>query len=136
MVKVYKLAPGEYVRIRRVLAAALAREPDIAFAYLYGSFAESSSFHDIDLGVCLDGRANTRERAYSLAERLNSQLKIPVDVRVLNDAPVSFLYHVLRGELLYSRDVDLLSAVMEDTMRRYLDIAPLLRRSTKEAFAE
>jgi hypothetical protein len=28
-----------------------------------------------------------------------------------------------------------LSAIMESTMRRYFDIAPLLLRSTKEAFS-
>ena len=50
-------------------------------------------------------------------------------------APVSFHFHVLRGECILSRNDCLLGDVIEDTVRRYLNIAPLLRRSTKEAFA-
>jgi predicted nucleotidyltransferase len=136
MASIYELVASERARIRHLLAAELAREQDVAFAYLYGSFAESQSFRDIDIGVYLVGQANPSERQGSLTERLSSLLKMPADVRVLNDAPVTFLYHVLRGELLCSRDDLLLSAVMEDTFRRYLDIAPLLRHSTKEAFAK
>ena len=136
MASIYELAASERARIHHLLAAELARELDVAFAYLYGSFAESQSFHDIDIGVYLDGLANSSERQGALTERLSSLLKMPADVRVLNDAPVTFLYHVLRGELLFSRDDLLLAAVMEDTFRRYLDIAPLLRHSMKEAFAE
>jgi predicted nucleotidyltransferase len=33
------------------LATAFAREPNIAFAYLYGSFVEADAFHDVDIGV-------------------------------------------------------------------------------------
>ena len=58
-----------------------------------------------------------------------------MDVRIVNEVPISFLYHVLRGMLLFSRDDVRLAEVIEDTTRRYLDIAPLLRHSTKEAFA-
>ena len=48
---------------------------------------------------------------------------------------MSFCFHVLREERILSRDERLLSDLIEDTVRRYLDIAPLLRRSTKETFA-
>ena len=51
------------------------------------------------------------------------------------EAPVSFRFHVLREELILSRDEHLLGDLIENTVRRYLDIAPLLRRSTKETFA-
>jgi hypothetical protein len=60
---------------------------------------------------------------------------MPVDVRGLNVAPVSFLYHVLRGQLLFCRDNARLAEVMEQTISRYLDIAPLVRRATQEAFS-
>jgi hypothetical protein len=42
----------------------------------------------------------------------------------------------LRGQLILNRDDDLLADVMERTISHYLDIAPVLRRATKEAFAE
>jgi hypothetical protein len=58
-----------------------------------------------------------------------------MDARILNVAPLSFLYHVLRGRLLYCRDDAVLSEVMERAVSRYLDLAPLVRRGTVEAFA-
>ncbi len=76
------------------------------------------------------------ETAYglALAQRLSEAIHLPVDIRVLNHAPVSFLFHVLQGHVLFCRDDDLLADVMERTVARYLDIAPLLRQATREAF--
>lgn len=54
---------------------------------------------------------------------------------MLNESPLSFVYHVLRGRLLVCRDEDFLTQMLEDVPRRYLDLAPLLRQGTKDAFA-
>lgn len=138
MKRLYDLGIEERLRVKDQAAAILAAEPCVAFAYLYGSFAEAQPFHDIDVGVYRSGPDPDSGMPFSvvLAQRLSERLKFPVDVRILNGAPVSFLHHVLRGKLLVSHDDDLLGGVMEDTIRRYLDMAPILRRSTKEAFAE
>lgn len=128
---------GRRERVRSELAAELEAEPKVAFAYLYGSFLEPAAFHDVDVGVYL--RVFEPDRAgalgLALAERLTARVGLPVDVRILNSTPVSFLYHVLRGSLVFSRDEALLGEVIERTLQRYLDIAPLLRHSAKEAFA-
>ena len=71
-----------------------------------------------------------------LAPRLAARLGMPVDVRVLNQAPVTFLFHVLQGRLLLSREPDFLTDLIERTARTYLDVEPVLRRATREAFAE
>ena len=56
-------------------------------------------------------------------------------MRVLNDAPVTFLFHVFReGRLLFSRNDERLADLMERTVREYLDMEPLLRRATIEAY--
>jgi uncharacterized protein len=70
-----------------------------------------------------------------LSARLTALVEMPVDIRILNDAPLSFLYHVLRGRLLVNYDDELVTAIIEDVARRYLDIAPLLLKGTKDAFA-
>lgn len=70
-----------------------------------------------------------------MADRLTSQLGYPIDVRALNDAPLSFAFRAMQGELLVSRDDECLADVLERTGRRYLDIAPILRRATRDAFA-
>jgi hypothetical protein len=138
MKRLYDLGMEERSRVKDQVVALLAAESRVAFAYLYGSFAEAQSFHDVDVGVYLrhEGLPGKVFPEAELAQRLSEAVKLPVDVRVLNGAPVSFLHHVLRGTLLVSHDDDLLGDIMEDTIRRYLDMAPLLRRSTKEAFAE
>jgi predicted nucleotidyltransferase len=138
MKRLYDLGTKERSRITDQLASDLEKDPAVAFAYLYGSFIEGRAFHDVDVGVYLSGPDPDQDMPFSvvLAQRLSERLKLPVDVRILNEAPVSFLHHVLRGKLLASHDDDLLGDVMEDTIRRYLDMAPLLRRSAKEAFAE
>ena len=124
-------------RIDQCLAAELTGDRSVTFAYLYGSFVESQPFHDIDVGVYLEnvqGNSVTAT-ALDLAQSLSDRARIPVDVRILNVAPVSFLYHVLRGQLIFCRDDAVLAEVMERTVSRYLDIAPLVRRGTQEAFA-
>ena len=131
----YRLNEEERARLREQLTRELATHADVAFAYLYGSFGESDVFHDVDVGVYFSPPPPTGARASALAQSLSDRAKLPVDVRPLNGAPVSFVYHVLRGQLLLSRDDALLAEVMEQTVRQYLDIAPLLRQSTKEAFA-
>jgi hypothetical protein len=51
MKTVYSANDEDRTGIANRLAAALAREPNIAFAYLYGSFVEADAFHDVDIGV-------------------------------------------------------------------------------------
>jgi len=138
MKRLYDLGVEERVRVKNQVAAIVSSEPRVAFAYLYGSFTEAQPFHDIDVGVYLRDADPRPAMPFSavLAQRLSEHLNLPVDARILNGAPVSFLHHVLRGTFLVSHDDDLLGEVLEDTIRRYLDMAPLLRRSAKEAFAE
>jgi predicted nucleotidyltransferase len=131
----HRLDEEARARLREQLTRELATHADVAFAYLYGSFVESDVFHDVDVGVYFSPPPPIGARASALAQSLSDRAKLPVDVRPLNGAPVSFVYHVLRGHLLLSRDDALLAEVMERTVRQYLDIAPLLRHSTKEAFA-
>ena len=133
----YTIQPEAREALIRRLAAELEEESVVGFAYLYGSLLESHPVHDIDVGLYF--RESLSERNSALAAELSGRLTvaagIPVDVRVLNDAPVSFLYHVLRGRLLMIRDETLLTTIIEDVARRYLDLAPLLRQGTKDAFA-
>lgn len=119
------------------LTAELEKESAVAFAYLHGSLLDSGTVHDVDVGLYL--RESDAERgaavASALSVRLTAVAGLPVDVRVLNEAPLSFVYHVLRGRLLVCRDEVLLTSKLEDVARRYLDLAPLLHQGTKDAFA-
>jgi len=70
-----------------------------------------------------------------LAVALSRIVGFPVDVRLANQAPLSFLFHALRGRLLIVRDETLLADLIEQTARRYHDLAPFLRQATRDAFA-
>ena len=118
------------------MAPQLEKEHGLAFAYLYGSAIEQQTVHDIDIGLYYESTDSlpTSDRMLTLANQLSSALHIPVDIRILNHAPLTFLFHVLQGQLVTDQHPDLHATILEQTGREYLDIAPLLRQSTKDAF--
>ncbi len=134
--RIHNIPEEQRKRIEGCLASELERDGEVVFAYLYGSFVESQPFHDIDVAVYLRNAPSETESAetVALARRLTHHVGLPVDVRVVNPAPVSFMYHVLRGRLLFSRDDPLLTDLIERTVSRYFDAAPLIRQATREAF--
>ena len=135
--RIYSLNSQQQARLVQQVTDELSRQPAVIFAYLYGSALDGEAVHDVDIGIYLEEFESGQEAAIvdGLASRLSDALKLPIDVRVLNRAPLTFLYHVLRGRLLLSRNDDLLASILEDVARRYLDLAPLLRQATKDAFA-
>ena len=134
----HRLAPKAKRQAGERLATLVQERRDIAFAYIHGSFLEDVPFHDIDLGVYLSDvqEGTATSRALELAHIFSRELQLPVDVRVLNFAPIAFLYHIIRGRLILERDEDLHRRVVEHTMQRYLDIKPIIRNGLKEAFGK
>lgn len=134
--KTFSLDQNQRGELIKGLEECLRDEKEIAFAYLYGSFAEDLPFHDIDLGIYLLGVEQEDSTSYALAlgQILSKKVKLPVDVRVLNYAPVLFAYHVLRGILVLDRDEELRVRVTEETIQKYLDLKPMIHRGIKEAF--
>jgi predicted nucleotidyltransferase len=135
--KTYTLSGEEKKGLEQEARELLRKHGEILFAYLFGSFTGTLSIHDLDIGVYTADadRKTSTGYALDLAEELSQGLKLPVDVRVLNFAPLPFCYHVVRGELLYEKDEAARSLFVESTVQRYLDIEPLLRKGLKEAFA-
>lgn len=134
MERLYRLSREERGAIRDQIATELSHEPDVLFAHVYGSFLKSEAFHNVEIGVYLSTSHFNNAMAANLSAHLSGKVKLPVDVRTLNTAPISLRLYVLRGECLFSRDDNLRTDIMEDTMRRYLNIAPLHRHTTKETF--
>lgn len=138
---VFHLASAQRGQVLDAIRQALQAQPHVLFAYVHGSFVEDRPVHDVDVAVYLapDAARDTTFLALDLAAQLERalppDLRLPVDVRVLNDAPTGFRYHAFRGRLLYSCDEELRAAVVERTLQIYLDLAPILRRALKEAMA-
>ena len=135
--KIYRADETRRAELKRIISETLAARDDIGFAYLFGSFVDGrEAFRDIDLGVWFTqgDRSSHFHAGIELSVQLTKKTTIPVDVRPLNEAPVAFVYTVLKGELLDNSDDDLRCRVTERTLRDYLDMQPLLERAMKEAW--
>jgi hypothetical protein len=134
--KAFRLMQQQRQQLMKRLEELLRGREEIVFAYLYGSFAEDLPFHDIDVGIYIENLKEEEATPYSLtlAKILSKSLQTPVDVRILNFAPVLFLYHVIRGILIFERKEEIHSRFMERIIQRYLDLKPLIQKGTQEAF--
>lgn len=119
------------------ITAVLRVHPEIAFAFLHGSFIDGPFFHDIDLGIFVRGIdcADFWDYEAALAQEIEEALNSPyvVEPKVINRAPLSFCYHVTRGRLLFTRDENSVVAFMVHVARTYLDMAPMRHRYIMEA---
>jgi predicted nucleotidyltransferase len=110
-----------------------ARPERIAAVYLYGSFArgESRPDSDIDLGILLASPAPATfdSQPYELEGDLERILGRPVQVVVLNHAPVDLRIRVLRGgRLIMDRDPSARIRFEVQTRNEAFDLEPILRR--------
>jgi uncharacterized protein len=133
MARVYRLAAEARERVLAALTGELALRHEVSFAYVFGSFLQAEGFRDIDVAVWLT--RPDRHADLDLAAALSRVAGLPVDVRVANQAPISFLFHILRGRALVVHDERLLANLIERTARLYHDQAPLVRQATRDAFA-
>ncbi|MEW5934630.1 MAG: nucleotidyltransferase domain-containing protein [Bacillota bacterium] len=129
------VSSGRRASIKRALKDALARRPEIVFAYLFGSFAEKLPFRDIDIAVWVDedaGRKDLEQDPWryeaTLGAGLTPLVGTPVDVTILNHAPLPLRYHATRGELLFTRDEMQRCTFLEETWRDYFEMEPHLRQ--------
>jgi len=113
---------------REQIVGRLQRELDarseIALALLHGSFPKGGTYRDIDVAVWLN------------PVQLHLHLGRPIDVRVLNDAPLAFRYHALQGRPLVLRDETFLDELRARTWDDYLDFQPFARQYLREALSE
>jgi uncharacterized protein len=145
----FRPSPAEREQILEALRQALEAQPhrqgsgtpQVLFAYAHGSFLEDRPVHDVDVALYLapgageDAPLAALALAADLERAIPPALRLPVDVRLLNQAPTAFRYHAFRGRLLFSRDEAARSAIVERTVARYLDRKPILEQALKEAMA-
>ncbi|MCL6642447.1 MAG: nucleotidyltransferase domain-containing protein [Candidatus Bipolaricaulota bacterium] len=114
----------------------LAQHPEIVTIVLYGSFLTRETFRDIDLALLVDERKLFTESFldYELdrLEELSRLSKFPLDVRIVNRAPVLFRYAVTQGRVLFCRDERVWVEFCERTWGEYLDFEPVARLYIKE----
>jgi len=119
---------------------------DVVAVYLYGSTARGDGREgsDVDVGAFLEGGKKVLiswpPTEVVLEERLSRSTGLPVEVHVLNSAPLELLGRVLeQGVLVFSGD-EVARVRLEVAIRgQYLDFKPRLAQFHKmrlAAFAE
>ena len=112
---------GEKEKLVRRIKDVLSSYKEISFAYIFGSFTDSSTFRDIDIGIYLYNikREEVFDFEFRVSEKISEAIGVDIeyiDVRVLNFAPYPFLNSIFKdGKLLFARDMDFLTDLIEET---------------------
>jgi predicted nucleotidyltransferase len=136
MERLRDLVKEERKEIKEVLSNCLGKKEPILFAYLHGSFAEERPFRDIDIAVFVDGSRISKKEALdfevSSSIKLGKTIRMPVDVKVINYAPLAFQYYSTAGTLLMCRDDDFRVDFLTKTRSLYFDFRPSSERFLME----
>lgn len=134
--KKHSLTTAERTSVSTKITERLSQSlPEIMAAYIFGSFVGQDSFGDIDIGILLSADELAQPLAYELniENLLEKEIKLPVDVRVLNGAPLSFQQNVIRkGLLIVDKDPNRRAAFEGNVRKKYFDFSRFRRRYLKE----
>ena len=110
------------------LVRMLEQRKEIIFSMLHGSFINNDRFRDIDVAVWLTGDKmdpnDTLDYELRLSVEISYALNLPVDVKVLNFAPLGFQYSAVSGRLLTCTDDDFRVDTIVSIWNQYFDFLP------------
>lgn len=118
----------------------LNRERNILFAYIFGSYArkEARKGSDIDIAIFLRNPSVIEKDPkfeVRLALKIEKVLRKPIDVRILNDKPLTFINQVLKhGKLLFSRNEKERINFEVKMFDLYLDFSYLMKEYDEKRF--
>lgn len=134
--KKHSLTTAERTSVSTKITERLSQSlPEIMAAYIFGSFVGQDIFGDIDIGILLSADELAQPLAYELniENLLEKEIELPVDVRVLNGAPLSFQQNVIRkGLLIVDKDPNRRAAFEGNVRKQYFDFSRFRRRYLKE----
>ncbi len=132
----------EQERVRKQAADILKNFPQIAGAYLFGScLGRCRSDSDIDIGLVLED-IDISEREKAQLESSIRNMFFPLnghtyDLVLLEfNNPIFYFKVIKEGKLIYIRNIDRITDVMEIVSRRYADSYPRYRRALQEIIDE
>jgi predicted nucleotidyltransferase len=110
--------------------------PSIRLIYLFGSRVDGSigPMSDVDLAVLLEHGAYTFDLQALIHHRLQQMIdEAPVDLIVLNRAPIELAYAVIaEGTILYEQNLLTRVEYEAQVMSRYGDYLPVLRAQRRD----
>lgn len=129
------LSMKEKQGVREKIVRTLNARGTIVFAYIFGSFASNESFSDIDVGAFVSDphAVSPLKTELELEAELEEAVRMPVDVRIINNAPLTFVYHVLKGGMVIVDKDRSLRADFEGLIyKKYFDFQHLRREYLRE----
>jgi predicted nucleotidyltransferase len=120
-------------QLEALLGAKLAADANVAAVYLFGSRARGTARDesDIDLGLLLQSAppASLLAQPFELQAELSRELGAPVDIVVMNTAPVDLVHRILRdGRMVLEQDRSRRIAFEVKARNQYFDLLPILQR--------
>ena len=92
--KYYELDKNEKAKLLLKIRDELIRVNGIIFAYVHGGFIESKYFRDIDIAIWIKNWNEAFNYTINLPVTLELKFNYPIDIQILNEAPLPFKYHV------------------------------------------
>jgi predicted nucleotidyltransferase len=125
------LEAEEKEEVLRTIRTVLAGFDEIEVGYVFGSFSQGD-FGDVDVAILVAGEP-TPYQAMRFRARVERELergfgyRFEADVKILNTAPVSFQYEVIKsGRRVFSRDNERRVRYEASVLSLYLDYAETL----------
>ena len=115
-----------------LLKKRLSEDLGIVLAYVHGGFLDGGPFRDMDLALWLKDEKDAWSYMIDLSAELEVEIGAPVDIQVLNKAPLPFMHEVLtRGRILISNDEGFRTRLLDVTIRQYMDLIQTNRLSSR-----
>lgn len=110
------------------------RHPDVVAAYIFGSFVTADAFADVDVAILLmPPPKKPLDLELAIEMELEDIVGYPVDVRLLNQAPLSFRWTVIHeGVVIVDRKPNFRADFEGITLRLYFDFKRFRARYLKE----
>ncbi len=131
----YTLSRSEKENVIQIISSHFFQQyGEILTVYIFGSFISERHFSDIDIGIitAMD-LSKPLDFELKLENRLEKVIKYPVDVRILNRAPISFSQNVFRtGRVIIDKNPNMRADFEGRILKQYFDFSPFQQRYLQE----
>jgi hypothetical protein len=131
----YFLKQAQKESITGKISSCLLQADELICAYVFGSFTTAAAFSDIDLGILLHNKRLHTPLSIELGfeRQIERLIEYPVDVRILNSAPLSFCQRVIHcGRVIVDRNPNLRADFEGKILKQYFDFSRYRRRYLAE----